>query len=107
MIDVGLIIGYILFGLAVLGAFAFPVMYMIKHPKEAKMTVMGIGGMLVLFFIAWLLSDSEVTEKYTKLNVGAGQSRMISAGLITAYIVAFATIVFTVGSTIRKAITNR
>ena len=107
MIDTGLIIGYILFFAAILGSIAFPVIYMIKHPKEAKMTVFAIGGMVVLFLIAWLLSGSEVTEKYTSLNVGAGQSKLISAGLLTAYIIAFATIVLAVGSQIKSTLSNR
>ena len=44
MIDLGLIIGYIFLVWHLLGAVAFPIMYMIKHPKEAKMTFLGIGG---------------------------------------------------------------
>ncbi|MBT8195683.1 MAG: hypothetical protein HKO56_07070 [Bacteroidia bacterium] len=107
MIDLGLIIGYILFVLAVLGAVAFPILYMVKHPKEAKMTFMGVGAMLVIFILAYLVSGSEVTAKYDLLNVNGSESKLIGAGLITSYIVGFITIVLTVGSQVKSFIANR
>ena len=64
--------------------------------------------MLVIFILAYLVSSSEVTAKYTNLlNVGASQSKLIGAGLITSYIIGFIAVVYTVGSQLKSFIVNR
>lgn len=103
-LSVGLPIMYLLMILAVLGAILFPLVYMIKHPKESKMTFMGMLILFTIFLIGWVLSGGEVTEKYELLNVNATESKLIGGSLIAAYIIGFLAIVFTVGSQIVIAI---
>ena len=106
-LNVGLPIMYVLMILAILGALLFPLAYMIKHPKESKMTFLGILALLAIFLIGWVFSSSEVTEKYELLNVNATESKLIGGSLIAAYIIGFLAIVFTVGSQILIAIRKR
>ena len=107
MIDTGLILSYILFLVATFGALAFPVMFMIKHPKEARMALAAIGALIVIFFLSWLISGSELTEKDSLLGISSSESKLIGAGLITSYIIFVITIISTFGSQIKSLIVNR
>jgi cation transporter-like permease len=53
-------------------------------PQSLKKMVMGVGVLVVVFVIGYLVADNTVYEK-----ASAGTSRMVGAGLITMYILAF------------------
>ena len=54
----------------------------IEAIKESKSKVIGLGSILGLFFIAWLLSSGEVNASYAEFGVDSSLSKMIG-GLIT------------------------
>jgi hypothetical protein len=102
MIDLGLWISYILFGAALAGMLFYSVINMLRDPKKAKATLIGVGVLVALFLVSFLFSGNEVLPKYEQLGISAGQSKMIGAGLILLYTMGVATLVLAVYSEFRK-----
>ena len=100
MLDVGLFIFYGLFAIAILAAILFPIINSIKTPGALLRSLVGVGALLVVFGIAYALSDSEVSQGSV---VSPGQSRLISAGLIVFYITLILSAVAVLYSEITKA----
>ncbi len=61
-----LIWSYVLVGLALLSAIVFPAIRMILNPKEAKKTLIGLGVIAVIVFIAWQFASDEVLQLATE-----------------------------------------
>ncbi|MBY0432594.1 MAG: hypothetical protein K2U26_00625, partial [Cyclobacteriaceae bacterium] len=79
MIDLGLYVSYFLLIIALAACILLPLLGSIQNPKALVKSLMGVGGLLVLFGIGYVMSGSEVTAKYTALGVGEGGSKMIGA----------------------------
>jgi hypothetical protein len=104
MIDIGLYIFYVLFFIALAAAVILPSISILKNPTSLKSSAMGVGGLVLLFVVSYVLSGSEVTTKYLSAGVDEGASKMIGAGLIMFYIVLIISIVGMVYSEINKAL---
>lgn len=83
MIDFGLYLTYALLAIATLAALIFPIIYLARHPKEAKQTLIGIGGMILIFLISYLIADSTVPAGS---NISESTSKLVSAALTAFYI---------------------
>ena len=84
MIDVGLFLSYILIGVCALAAVGMPLVKAFGDPQSLKKIGMGVGAILVVFLVSYLIADGTVYEK-----ASSGASKMVGAGLITMYILAF------------------
>ncbi len=84
MIDVGLFLSYILIGVCALTAIGMPLIKAAGDPQSLKKIGMGVGAIVVVFVIAYIIADGTVYEK-----ASSGASKMVGAGLITMYILAF------------------
>jgi uncharacterized membrane protein len=104
MEDIGLYVGYGLLIVALAAAVILPLINVLKSPKELVKSGMGIGALLVVFLVAYGLSGSEVTAKYTAQGIGEGSSKLIGAGLTMFYIVFFIALLGIVFSEINKAL---
>jgi hypothetical protein len=104
MLDAGLYFTYLLFFVAAGAAIILPVLSISQNPKSLVKSGMGIGAIVVLFIIAYALSGSEVTAKYTAMGVGESSSKLIGAGLIMFYFIMIAAIAGMVYSEINKAL---
>ncbi len=102
--DIGLYIGYVTLILGVVVAVVLPTISAIKNPSGLLKSLMGLGGLLLLFGVAYGISGSEVTTVGASLGVDAGSSKMIGAGLGMFYIVLIAGILGIVFSEINKAL---
>lgn len=102
MIDVGLWISYILFVGALAGMAVYSLINMLRDTKNAKGTLIGVGVLVGLFLLTFLLSSNELLPKYVDLGISPTQSKMIGAGLLLAYIIGFGTIAIAVYSEVRK-----
>lgn len=102
MIDVGLWISYILFIGALAGMAVYSLINMLRDTKNAKGTLIGVGVLVGLFLITFLLSSNELLPKYVDLGISPTQSKMIGAGLLLAYIIGFGTVAIAVYSEVRK-----
>ena len=100
MLDVGLFVFYALFAIAILAAVLFPIINSIKTPAALLRSLIGVGALLVVFGIAYALSDSEVSQGS---GLSAGQSRLIGAGLIVFYIALIVSAAAVLYSEITKA----
>ncbi len=88
---------YATYALAVIGAILSIVMPLIKsldNPKGLLKSGLGVLGLLVLFFIAYSISGSEVLPKFEgdPFNLTPGTSQIIGGMLIATYILSIVTI---------------
>ena len=93
---------YILFAVAVIAIVVLPLVKSFDDPKSLAEVGSGILALVVLYFIAWLISGNEVTEVYAKHNVGPDLSKFVGGTLILVYILVFIAIVGIVYTEIAK-----
>jgi len=103
-IDIGLYISFILLAVASASSVVMPLLHAIKHPAGMVKSLLGIGGLVVLFIVAYSLSGSELSSKAIALGVDESGSKMIGAGLILFYFVLLLSIVGVIYSEISKAL---
>lgn len=104
MEDIGLIIMYILLGIAIVTAVVLPLVNALKEPKSLLQSLIGVGVIVGLFFIAYAISGNEVTAKYQIYGVSAGTSKLIGAGLISFYVLFVVSLLGIIFSEISKAL---
>lgn len=90
VIDPFMYIAYFAAGLASLLTIGFAVYYLITHPEKAKTSLIGIGALVVVFGIAYLLASGDVTEAMGRVEGGVTEttSKRVGMGLITFYLLA-------------------
>lgn len=105
LIDIGIYFAYILFFIAAGAMFVLPLINALRSPKELVKSGVALGGMLVLFIIAYAISGGELTPKWQSLGVTTEfSSRLIGAGLTTFYFVFAIALVGMIFSEISKAL---
>lgn len=82
VVDIILYFGYGMVISAALLAIGFPLWIASKNPKSLVGTGIGLGSILGLFLIAWILSSGEVNASYAEFGVDSSLSKIIG-GLIT------------------------
>jgi hypothetical protein len=103
MLDIGLYIFYALLAIAVIAAVVFPIINAIKTPAALLRSLMGVGALLILFGVAYALSDNNLSQRSAAM-VGPNTGRLISAGLILFYITLILSAVAVIYSEISKAL---
>lgn len=96
--DILLYLGYALVIFAAVAALLLPLVNAIGNPKSLMGSGIGVLFIVVLYFIAYAISGSEVTQEYSKFNVGPDLSKTVGGMLIMAYFllgIAMTGIVFT------------
>lgn len=96
--DILIYLSYALIVIAALGAVILPLIKSLDDPKGLLKAGIGVGILLGVFVIGYIISDNEVNNVYTKFDVDASASKLIGGVLITTYvffIAAFASIIFT------------
>ncbi len=102
LVDISLYIAYLLIIVAALSAIIFPLIYVIKHPKEAKDILIGFSVMLAIFLVSYLIASDNVLPRWTNYGVGPTEAKFISAGLISFYILVVIAIVTALYAEISK-----
>jgi uncharacterized membrane protein len=95
---------YILMAIATAAAIVFPIITMAKDPKAAKSALIGVGALVIVFAISYALAGDEMTPKYAKFISGPAESKLVSMGLISFYILAAGAIIAIVSSAFTKII---
>lgn len=103
-IDIGIYLCYILFFAAMISAILLPLINAIKHPAGLVKSLFGVGGLVVLFVVAYSLSGSDLSSKAVALGVDESGSKLIGAGLILFYFVLVISIIGVVASEVNKAL---
>ena len=104
MIDFGLYVMYGLFAVAIASWIGFSVMNAAKSPGSSVKGLYGIGGLVVLFVIAYVVAGSSVSAEQAAKGISEGMSKMIGAGLITFYMVSGIAVLGLIFSEVNKAI---
>lgn len=97
MINFGLYLTYFLLGVAILAAVIFPIIYLVKHPATAKRSLIGVGIMVVILLLAYLISPATPQG-----NVSAGTAKMVGGGLVALYILFIGAIVVAIYSEVSR-----
>jgi len=103
-VDIGIYVCYIFLGIALISSVLLPLVNALKHPAGLVKSLAGVGGLVVLFIIAYSFSGSEVSAKAVAMGVDESGSKMIGAGLILFYFVLVAAAVGIVFSEISKSL---
>jgi hypothetical protein len=103
-IDIGMYIAYVFFIVALAAAVILPAINAVKSPAGLVKSLMGVGGLVLLFVIAYVISGSEVSTKAASMGVDESGSKLIGAGLIVFYFVLAISVVGVVFSEINKAL---
>lgn len=106
LVDIILYFGYGMVIVAAVLAVGFPLWIASKNPKSLLGTGVGLGSILVLFLVAWLLSNSEVYSSYSEFGVDASLSKFIGGMLNLVYILAGLAVVGIVYSEVSKGLKN-
>lgn len=104
MIDFGLYVTYFLFFVAVAAAVGFPLINSGKSPGSFKKSLIGVGALVGLFVVSYLLTGSSVTPEQAAKGITESSSKLIGAGLTMLYLsmaIAFVGIIY---SEISKAL---
>lgn len=103
-VDIGLYLGYALFFGCAGFAIVWPLINSLNQPKLLVKSGIGIGVVVVVFLIAYVISGSETKPEFVAMGVDAGMSKFIGGLLITMYMLLFGSIIGIVYSEIAKAI---
>ena len=87
-VNIGLIIGYILMAVAVIGVIVLPLLTSIMGGDFKSLLKMGagVGVIIIVFLICWAVSGNEATEHYAKYGVGEASSKVIGGSIIMMYV---------------------
>lgn len=106
LVDVILYFGYGMVIVAAFLAIAFPLWIASKNPKSLIQTGIGLGSILVLFLVAWLISSNEVYSSYLEFGVDESLSKFIGGMLNLVYILAGLAVFGIIYSEVSKSLKN-
>ena len=106
LVDVILYFGYGMVIVAAFLAIAFPLWIASKNPKSLIQTGIGLGSILVLFLVAWLISSNEVYSSYAEFGVDESLSKFIGGMLNLVYILAGLAVIGIIYSEVSKSLKN-
>ena len=106
LVDVILYFGYGMVMVGAVLAIGFPLWIASKNPKSLVDTGIGLGSILVLFLIAWLISGSEVYSSYSEFGVDASLSKFIGGMLILVYMLVVLALSGIIYSEVTKSLKN-
>ena len=105
-VDIVLYFGYFMVAVAALLAVGFPLYIASKNPKSLVSSGMGLGSILILFLVAWLISGNEVYPSYIEFGVDETLSKFIGGMLNLVYMLAGIAVIGIIASEFRKAFNN-
>ncbi len=77
----------------------FAIYQIISNFKQAKIGLLGIAGIVILFVITYMLSGASNSAVEQKFEITSQLSKTVSAGLLSTYllfVIAFLAIVWTI-----------
>ncbi len=84
--DIFLYLAYLLVIFAAVAALILPLISALGNPQSLLKSGLGILAIVGLYFLAYAFSGSEVTQEYSKFNVGPELSKLVGGTLIMAYL---------------------
>ncbi|MBK8807593.1 MAG: hypothetical protein IPO21_13530 [Bacteroidales bacterium] len=104
-----LVFTYIQVALAAAATIIFSILGFIINPKNAKSVLIGMGSLVFVLGLSWVLATSEIPQFYgsEKLNITVGQAKFVGSSLIAIYILLTLGILGIVGSELYRLIIKR
>jgi hypothetical protein len=84
-IDIFLYVSYLLIAIGAIVSIVMPLMKSLDNPASLAKTGIGIALILVIFFVAYSISDDAVVPKFTE-TISSTVSKFVGGTLITVYI---------------------
>lgn len=103
LINLGIILTYLMVGLAALAAIGFGVKKMIANTENAKKTLYTIGGLIAVLLFSYLIASDEVLASFEKYNITESTSKKVGMGLIAFYLLIFGAIASVLYAELSKA----
>ena len=100
--DILLYLGYALVIFVLVAAVLLPLINALGNPQSLLKSGMGVLAIVVLYFISYAFSGSEVTQEYAKFNVGPELSKIVGGTLIMGYLMLGCAVVGIVFTEINK-----
>ena len=100
MTDFGLILTYLMIGVAVIACIVSPVLQMKNNPQKTTKMIIPVISLFVILGLSLLISSNEVLPNYTNSNgelISGGLSKFVGGCLITFYtlsLIAIGTIIY-------------
>ena len=85
-VNIALYVSYFLLAICLIAVIVLPLINAIGDPSSLVKMGGGVLAMVVLFFIGYIVSGSEVTEVYAKFNVGPDLSKFVGGFLTLMYL---------------------
>ncbi|MBK7651397.1 MAG: hypothetical protein IPJ20_12595 [Flammeovirgaceae bacterium] len=104
IMDFGLYATYLFFAFAIVAAVVLPLVNALKAPAGLVRSLVSVGGLAVVFIIAYAISGSELSKRAAASGITESSSKMIGAGLTLFYIVFVVAVLGVVFSEINKAL---
>lgn len=95
---------YILLAIAAIVAIAFPLVGIVTNPKGAKGALIGIAALIIIILISYAVAGDEILPRYEAFISSPSESKWVSAGLISFYILGGLAILATIFSSINRVI---
>ena len=92
LINIGIILTYLMVGLAALTAIGFGIKKMIANTDNTKKTLYTIVGLIVVIVFSYLIASNEVLGSFEKYEITESTSKQVGMGLITFYVLAIGAI---------------
>ena len=94
LINGGLILTYIMIAVAALAAIVYPLMFLAKNPSKGKNALMGIGGLLFITVISYVLASGDIMTfpGSEKFGMTEASTKRVGMGLIVFYILSIGAI---------------
>jgi len=86
MADFALRESYIMIIIAFGGCLVLPIWANLDNLKSFVNIGIGLGAMIVLFLLGYILSDASLSPKFQEMGVTEGVSKSVGASLIMSYI---------------------
>ena len=90
LINAGLWLTYIMVAGGAFAAIAFPMMFLAKNPEKAKGALKGIGGLIAIVVISYVLASGNIMEfpGSEKFGMTKSSTKRVGMGLIAFYFLA-------------------
>jgi hypothetical protein len=94
LINGGLILTYIMIAVAALAAIVYPLVFLAKNPSKGKNALMGIGGLLFITVISYVLASGDIMTfpGSEKFGMTEASTKRVGMGLIVFYILSLGAI---------------
>lgn len=104
--DISLYLSYILVLVGIILAVVMPLIKSLDDPKSLGKTLAAVVGLVVIFFIAYSISDGDVLPKFAAepFNLTETTSKMVGGALMTVYVLFFIALAGIVVTEITKAV---